>query len=195
MWGGGVGHRQPRPKGATDHDHHEAGRHHRGPSSSVVGSSPLRPGQPPPPNPPPTHSQVNYGLVAAKTMVTTTLGAGAGGVGCLFVGALMDGKTDGQYGKADAQYVGAKRTPPPPPPPPPPLPHQKPHSIPTPPHPLNPPIGPRTFSPAEWPAIYSLRCPRPITPYGPSLPGTSSSSATSRMVCWVASWQSLRLAR
>ena len=40
---------------------------------------------------------VNYGLVAAKTMVTTTIGAGSGGVGCLFVGSLMDGKTDGEY--------------------------------------------------------------------------------------------------
>mmetsp|Transcript_75963 Transcript_75963/g.216751 ORF Transcript_75963/g.216751 Transcript_75963/m.216751 type:complete len:444 (-) Transcript_75963:428-1759(-) len=40
---------------------------------------------------------VNYGLVAAKTMVTTTIAAGTGAVTTLFVGSLMDGKTDGQY--------------------------------------------------------------------------------------------------
>ena len=32
---------------------------------------------------------VNYGLVAAKTMVTTTIAAGVGGVTCLFLGALV----------------------------------------------------------------------------------------------------------
>mmetsp|Transcript_75966 Transcript_75966/g.216768 ORF Transcript_75966/g.216768 Transcript_75966/m.216768 type:complete len:447 (-) Transcript_75966:186-1526(-) len=40
---------------------------------------------------------VNYGLVAAKTMVTTTLSAGTGAVTTLFIGSLMQGKVDGAY--------------------------------------------------------------------------------------------------
>lgn len=40
---------------------------------------------------------VNYGLVAAKTMVTTTIAAGTGAVTTLFMGSLMTGKVDGSF--------------------------------------------------------------------------------------------------
>ena len=40
---------------------------------------------------------VNYGGVAAKTMVTTTIAAGTGACTTLFAGSLMDGKVDGHY--------------------------------------------------------------------------------------------------
>lgn len=40
---------------------------------------------------------VNYGLVAAKTMVTTTIAAGTCAVTTLFLGSFLNGKQDGAY--------------------------------------------------------------------------------------------------